>query len=344
MNSFSAQTYKNKLERGPADTQQEPAGQDPIVSIVIPAYRRPMLLERTIESVMQQTFVDFELIVVDDDPSATSRTVVTECSDPRVRYILRSKNGGPSAAQNTGIAASRGRYIAFLDEDDIWLPTKLEKQVAMLENSPVSVGMVYCGLAITDGKGRTVLTHHPEHRGRLSLEQTFSWITQTSTMVVRRDMLQAVGGFDEALLTYDDSEINIRLAQACSLDYVDEILVQMGPQTCRPPLALLQGGEHLLQKHRQLIEQLPARKGRDVSTYHRYFAPGRAYCHHGDFRTGRRFLFQSVVHQPATLRNWTYFIASLGGKWFWKLGTRTRREYKAHVQTAHSHVPKQTRS
>jgi len=299
-----------------------------------------MLLKRAIESVMQQTFVDFELIVVDDDPLATSRAVVTECSDPRVRYLLRSKNGGASAAQNTGIAASGGRYVAFLDDDDVWSQTKLEKQVAMLENRPSSVGMVYCGFAITDGEGRTLLIHPPKHRGRLSLEQTFAWITQSSTMVVQRDVLQAIGGFDEALAVHDDSDLNIRLAQSCPLDYVDEILVQMGPQTCRPPLVVLQGGEHLLDKHKQLIKQLPARNRRDVCTYHRYFAPGRAYCYHGDFHTGRRFLFQSVVHQPATLRNWTYFIASLGGKWFWKLGTRARRYYKARANTARSHALK----
>ena len=115
-------------------------GKTPKVSVIIPTYNRAHLVGRAIRSVLNQTYQDFEIIVVDDGSTDNTEEVVKSFNDPRIRYIRHEKNRGGSAACNTGIRAARGEYIAFQDSDDEWLPEKLEKQMQVFENTPTGVG------------------------------------------------------------------------------------------------------------------------------------------------------------------------------------------------------------
>jgi len=229
----------------------------PKVSVIIPTYNRAHLVGRAIRSVLNQTYQDFEIIVVDDHSTDNTEEVVKSFNDPRIRYIRHEKNRGGSAARNTGIRAARGEYIAFLDDDDYWLPTKVEKQISLFEQAPADVGMVYSGFALVNPScSRIYGLHKPRCRGRLSAKEIFSWITTTSTMMVRKDFLIQIGGFDERLSVFEDPDLRIRLAQICRFDYIDEVQVLYGPQGNPCPEVVSKASTHFLDKHKHLINEL----------------------------------------------------------------------------------------
>lgn len=122
----------------------------PTVSIIIPTYNRAHLIERAIESVLHQTYQDFELIIIDDGSTDNTDDIINKFQkkDDRIIYLKHDRNKGGSAARNTGIKASRGEYIAFLDSDDEWLPEKLEKQMDFFESN--NYGFIYCNMIIED--------------------------------------------------------------------------------------------------------------------------------------------------------------------------------------------------
>lgn len=142
------------------------AKNNPKVSVIIPTYNRAHLIGRAIKSVLNQTYKDFEIIIVDDGSTDKTEEVVKDFKDERVRYIRREKNKGGSAARNTGIKAARGEYIAFQDSDDEWLPEKLEKQMkafeAMAMAKPVIATKVSDLPEILDRCGWIVEPENPE--------------------------------------------------------------------------------------------------------------------------------------------------------------------------------------
>src|SRR5688500_9781977 len=121
---------------------------NPIVSVVIPTYNRAHLIRRAIDSVVAQTFADWELIVVDDASKDDAEGVVRSYGDSRMRYVRHDVNKGASAARNTGLYAAHGEFVAFLDSDDEWLPEKLASQVELFRANPggfASLGVVLTG-------------------------------------------------------------------------------------------------------------------------------------------------------------------------------------------------------
>ncbi|MGI0015089.1 MAG: glycosyltransferase family 2 protein, partial [Nitrososphaera sp.] len=127
------------------------------ISVLIPTYNRPEFLRLAIVSVLNQTFQDFEIIVVDDASWTPGTQSVTEgFADKRIKYVRHPVNRGLSAARNSGIRAAVGRYIALLDDDDEWLEEKLARQFSVIESSPLRVGVVYTGCFYIDRlTGRT---------------------------------------------------------------------------------------------------------------------------------------------------------------------------------------------
>lgn len=182
------------------------------VSVIIPAYNAMRYLPETLESVLNQTFKDFEVIVVNDGSSDETEQWVGRVSDSRVRLISQA-NQGASKARNTGIANARGEYIAFLDADDLWAPTKLEKQVALLD-SHEKAGLVYTWVESIDQNGVS--------RGRILQPSAEGQIWETlllhnvvecgSTPLVRRSCFDRVGLFDERLTNVEDRDMWLQIA------------------------------------------------------------------------------------------------------------------------------------
>jgi len=185
----------------------------PIVSVVIPAYNAAWCLGRSIESVLAQTFRDFELIVVDDG-STDGTGAVLVALDEEIR-VVRKPNGGLSSARNAGIAAAGGRYVAFLDADDWWSPEKLARQVELMEARPE---LVFCSTAtaVRTPEGGALPDWRCGKEGGTVLERIFAANAHVagsgSAVVARREAFARVGGFDESLRSLEDIDMWMRLA------------------------------------------------------------------------------------------------------------------------------------
>ena len=215
----------------------------PKVSVIIPAYNSMPCLIEALDCVFQQTLTDFEVIVIDDGSSDDTAAWVKQVSDRRVKLISQA-NQGPSGARNTGITYARGEYFAFLDADDLWHPTKLEKQVRCLEQNS-TVGLVYTWVALIDrqGKptGRVFASHAEGNVWQSIVERNIIWCG--SSPMVRRQCWETVGLFDRGLSTLEDWEMWIRIASGYPFAVLKE------------PLTYYRQLSTSLSKNWQLMEQ-----------------------------------------------------------------------------------------
>ncbi len=192
----------------------------PTVSVIIPAYNQGHYLGKAIQSVLNQTFADFEIIVVDDGSTDDTRQVAAGFLDPRVRYVYQD-NAGLSAARNTGIRHAKGAFLSFLDSDDLFLPEKLALLLAKFDAEP-ELGFV---------AGQAILIDENDHRigeifdKRLPKDSTQLLLgnpLHVGSVMVRREWQTRVGFFDETLRSYEDWDMWLRLAKAgCRMGWVD---------------------------------------------------------------------------------------------------------------------------
>lgn len=195
------------------------------VSVIIPTYNRPLLLKRSIDSVLAQTFQDFEIIIIDSSKDDATNDLVGSYHDQRLKYMHDQKVDGwrgVSHGRNIGIGASRGVFIAFLDDDDEWLPKKLEMQLEKF-NDP-SVGLVYCDYNLVSDE-IIVRTVGPRFNGNVYSEALRACFVLPSLAIVRRDTLDSSGLFDESLEYVEDWDMWIRVASISNFDYVPIPLV-----------------------------------------------------------------------------------------------------------------------
>jgi glycosyltransferase involved in cell wall biosynthesis len=209
-------------------------GGTPFFSVVIPTYRRPDLLVQALESVTAQTFFDYEVIVIDDDPDRSARAVVESAAadrpDVRFAYHENDQAKGGSGARNAGLARAGGTWVAFLDDDDTWLPDKLAAVHAVITTSQdADLTLVYTGNIKYDfGTGRVVSTSHPRARGRVLNRVLYeNCVGGMSVVVARRDVLQSIGGLDERFMALQDMELYVRLAERGTFDFVADPLVRI---------------------------------------------------------------------------------------------------------------------
>lgn len=201
----------------------------PLVSIVIPTYNRQDLLQLTIDSVFHQTYHDWELIVVDDGSKYNISQALEDRYGSRIRYVYQS-NQGESVARNCGVSLSAGEYIAFLDDDDLWHPLKLQRQVDVLNTSP-SVGLVSTQAYWINYQGLLLKkTPHGDDResSKISWED-LTWNNAVagggSSALVRRVCLEKVGGFDSEIRFGEEWDLWLRLARHYEIRQIDEPLV-----------------------------------------------------------------------------------------------------------------------
>lgn len=205
---------------------------DILVSVIIPTHNRKVLLRKAINSVISQTYKKIECIVVDDGSGDGTESYISDLIEERRVIFIRTgleKSKGASYTRNVGIKASQGQYIAFLDDDDIWLPTKIEKQVKLAMSS--RAGLVYCGRIFEtdfnrEGRVRERIKDtgkFPE--GNISHEAVVRAITVSSTLLVKRQLLEEVGMFDEDLRVWEDYELAMRVLQHTKAAVVREDLV-----------------------------------------------------------------------------------------------------------------------
>lgn len=185
----------------------------PTVSVVIPTHKRLQLLPRAIDSVLAQTFTDFEVIIVDDDPAGSAEPIVRAYEDARVQYLKNEGVHGGSATRNAGIRTARAAYIAFLDDDDMWTPEKLETQIAAFRDASPDVGFSVTGARAVSEKGE-VLTHVEEgvhDFSEIALVRFKGFLT--ITLLIRKSVFEDVGLFDEEMPSHQEAELIIRVTR-----------------------------------------------------------------------------------------------------------------------------------
>jgi len=197
------------------------------VSVVIPTRDRPDLLALTLQTVLRQEGVQAEILVVDDGEEPGTAELVRQVGDSRVRLIRNSDPHGVGRARNMGIAASRGAWIAFLDDDDLWAPRKLAAQLAMAETS--GAGWVYAGDVTVNEDLEVVAGAPPPSPATVitDLRHHNAVPAGASNVVVRRDLLDAVGTFDPELRTSEDWDLWLRLAARSAPACVRQPLVAL---------------------------------------------------------------------------------------------------------------------
>jgi glycosyltransferase involved in cell wall biosynthesis len=186
----------------------------PLVSVVIPTYNHARVLGRALASVVAQTVRDWEAIVVNNHSTDDTRAVVERIGDPRIGLVDYANHGVIAASRNEGIRRARGRYVAFLDSDDEWMPEKLEACLALMHPE---VGLVGHGELWRDAAGHDrPMVYGPAERTTYDALLWRGNCISTSAVVVRTDALRAVGGFDEdpAIVTTEDYDLWLRLAHA----------------------------------------------------------------------------------------------------------------------------------
>lgn len=197
-----------------------------LVSAIITTHNRRELLKRAIESVFAQTYKEIELIVVDDHSEDGTSSV---CQDPRINYIFipREESRGGNYARNLGIKAAKGEYVAFLDDDDYWLPQKIKKQVALIEEKKCD--FVSCNrlLELVTEDGIQIKETEPILKEDCDMRRKilYTICSTTSLMIFKKDTILAVGMFDEHLRFWQEYELSIRLAQLKPFYSVQEPLV-----------------------------------------------------------------------------------------------------------------------
>ena len=200
-----------------------------LVSVIIPTFRRPDKLESAIDSVLAQTYPDIEVIVVDDNNPNTEERSLTEQimlrykDDIRVRYIKHEHNKNGSAARNTGAKNSDAEFIAFLDDDDVFFPKKIETQVSVLSKKDPSWGCCYTKYVVKRQDGRVSSYSTERKEGNLYLEALMRefHIASGSNLLVRKEAFESINGFDESFIRNQDIEFLTRLLKSFKIAYAD---------------------------------------------------------------------------------------------------------------------------
>ena len=195
-----------------------------MISVIIPVYNRRELVVRAIQSVLAQTYRDCEVLVVDDASDDGTAEQVRQEFGNAVQLLEQEHNRGVSAARNCAIAVARGEWVAFLDSDDEWLPAKLEKQIAALEQS----GLQICHteeIWIRNGVRVNPHKHHRKYGGDIFLQALPLCVMSPSSIVIHRDVLARVGLFDETLPACEDYDLFLRLACRYKVLFLEEYLI-----------------------------------------------------------------------------------------------------------------------
>lgn len=292
---------------------------EPLISVIIPTYNGAGFIERTILSVLGQTYTRFELLVVDDGSQDATGEIVQSISarDGRVKYFYQHNSGGPAQPTNYGIRQSMGRWLAFLDHDDIWLPEKLAMQVQYLQRHPVD--MVTCHTLVcweTDrGRATNIRVPGSKNYARLILEKNF--ILSTSSVLVRAEVAKTVGLFDEQLIGPQDWDFYIRvLTGGYSFGVVNNflyihVLSEKNISASINPDMYEAQRVYLFNKYRHLYTR------KDVySNYLR--SVGVQYAAFGLSARARKFFWMSIKANYFNFRSLAYCGLSLGGGWLFR--------------------------
>ena len=289
----------------------------PKISVIIPTHNRGELLKKAISSVLNQTFEDFELIIVDEASVDNTERIVKNFieRDDRIKYLRYEVNSGkPSIARNRGIAVAKGEYLAFLDSDDEWLPKKLEMQTRLAEK--LGLDLIGCNYLLVNENSETIgKVIFPEWIRKNLLKGLVkgAFYPNLSGLLIRKRSLKDSKWLDINLTWGEDLELVIRLIKNnAKFDFVKDYCFKYTIHTNRISNKLdwikkARDYEYIVLKHREFLKEHP----KEYSELLRWVA--RAYCYGGMIEKGRKYYKESIKFNPANYKSFVGYLISLGG-------------------------------
>ncbi len=287
---------------------------NPKVSVVLPTYNRAQYLDRAISSVLNQSYSDFELIIVDDASTDDTEKVVRSFKDDRIRYIRNTKNLGGAEARNIGISMSKGKFIAFQDSDDYWLPDKLEIQMKAFEEAEPDVAVVYTAFKKKTGN-REIIIPPPEVKkkeGYIYKELLYHVnFIGTPTAVVRKKVLQEIGGFDKRFPRLQDWDLFLRIAKKYKFKFINKPLLE----AYHVPGSISTDVDSLIKALRLLIGKHYEEIIKDRKLVSKFYQRvGEALLDANRKKEGRTFMLKAFIAYPLNLKLAIKATAALAGK------------------------------
>jgi len=288
------------------------------VSVIMPTFNNAKYIASAIDSVLAQTFQNFELIVVDDGSTDNTKQIMDAYlkTDSRIKYVYQENSGGAARPKNTGIKIAGGIYIAVLDSDDIWLPSKLERQVRVLKKSEDSTGLVSCSFLVKkDGKiqGKIFINQYSKQLQNIMLRD---YLGPGSCVLYKKTALDKVGLFDENLRTSQDWEMRIRLLQFYEVSVVNQpLVIYLLHQENISNLSIdvrEKDYEYIFNKHINLYE----RNSNLLSSYFYYNAT--RFLSAGNSKKARENITHSLKLKKNDARQFILAFFTLINPWFYK--------------------------
>lgn len=284
----------------------------PLVSVIIPAYNRADYLPETLDSLQVQTLQDFETILVDDGSTDGTADLVRARPEP-IHYIHQD-NAGPAAARNRGLSEARGQFVAFLDSDDLWRPRFLEVAVQRLRSDPTA-DIAFCRFLTIDDQNR-ILNGHGKRAfsGDITARLFASTFITTPSVLIRREVINQVGGFNSSLPTNEDYDLWLRLSLKHRFSYIDEPLClrrsHPGTQSRNgSPVPLIRKAR-LLERYyarpeyaAKIAPQIAARRLAKV-----YFAAGKMSHRGRCYVEACDLLRRSLHYRPRSAKTWLWYL------------------------------------
>lgn len=285
--------------------------ENPTVSIVIPTFNRDYTIERSVKSILNQIYSDFEIIVVDDGSTDNTKEVVERIDDNRVFYIKHEKNRGAASAINTGINHSRGKFISFIGSDDEWLPEKLQKEMKVIEESDTKIGVVYSRLLKFENNKKIYVPSDSviKKEGNIHkeiLEGNFV----NAFSVIKKECFDKCGLFDENLRGFEDWELYIRISKSYEFRYLDESLAiaHRSPDNISYNYEIVTKAlEMILEKH---YDDFKENNALAVN----YSFLGSLLCLDKKCKNGRKYFLKAIELDRFNLKYNMAYILSFSGK------------------------------
>jgi glycosyltransferase involved in cell wall biosynthesis len=288
----------------------------PIVSAIIPAYNGvSRYLDQAIRSVLSQTFRDLELIVVDD--ASTDETARLVCRFPQAHYLRRAENAGQAAARNDGALRATGKFLAFLDQDDLWEPAFLQETLDAAKSHPDAAVIHADGFQVNERNEILEYDGAMKHTDSITQLLRGGHDTATSGSLFRKTCFDAVGGYDDRLTIWEDIDLAIRLSQRFPLVHLPKPLYRHRLYPRNVSREIL--SERALRARRYFLEKHGAHcapgtpEGRalkkDWGLY--YGDLGKHHLREGRLDEARRCFWRSITHLPFNRKAWLRFLRSL---------------------------------
>jgi glycosyltransferase involved in cell wall biosynthesis len=287
---------------------------DPLVTVAIPTYNRPNRLKRALDSVADQTYNNIEIVVVDDgsDEDYVEDIAASVNSPYPISVYHHEENKGMAAGRNTGIEHSDGEYIAFLDDDDRWEPTKIEKQVETLEREERSVCYVHLERSVN---GTVTGGCFETHKGWVRSRLVKGGLAGPPAHCIKTSAARSIGGFDEQFDRWQEWDFFLRLADGFEFTCVPEVLLKVDAHGTP-------GSEHVQEKieaYNQMINKhapLPDRFGENATARFKaslQFGVGSVALKANEYNIARKYLFRSFLNDRSQRRSLLYALAASGG-------------------------------